>query len=363
MRKMNLLDLYTDYLLLSPSLKTATGLSALTDNKVSHDRITRFLALEELSSKTLWLHVKPIYKQMEDNNAVLIVDDSIEEKKYTDKSPLINWHYDHTEGRSVKGVNFISCIYHTPEINLPVAVEFVRKDQKVIDKKTGKQKDKSSKTKNEMFREMVKRCVFNGVKFGYVLFDSWFSSADNMNYIVNECKRHFITEIKENRLVALSEDDKKAGKFINIRSLELEGVTRQVYIPQVDFPLLVTKQVFKNEDSSVGYCYLASDDLNLTYLPMTTIYKKRWKVEEYHQSLKSNAAFAKSPTKTEQTQVSHFIASVLAYVKQEALRIRTQLNHYAMKTKIMLRANQAAFAELQKLLTIETASFAKFCVR
>jgi len=96
---------------------------------------------------------------------------------------------------------------------------------------------------------------------------------------------------------------------------------------------------------------------------MTTIYQKRWKVEEYHQSLKSNAAFAKSPTKTERTPISHFIASVLAYVKQEALKIRTQCNHYAMKAKIMLMANKAAWTELHKLSTIETADYVSFCVR
>lgn len=363
MQKINVLDLYTDYLLLCPSLKTATGLSALLDNKVSHDRITRYLASEELSSKTLWLHEKSIYKQIERKDAVLIVDDSIEEKQYTDQSPLINWHYDHTKGRNVKGVNFISCIYHTEEINLPIAVEFVRKDKRVLDKKTGKEKDKSSKTKNEMFREMLSQSISNKVKFGYVLCDSWFSSGENMSFIVQECKGHFIMEIKENRLVALSEKDKKEGKFVSIKSLELEGLTRQVYIPQVDFPLLITLQVFKNEDNSVGKRYLTSDDLKLCYFQMTTIYKKRWKVEEYHQSLKSNAAFAKSPTKTERTQVSHFIASVLAYIKQEALRIRTNLNHYALKTKIMLKANQAAFAELQKLLTTEVPHFTVSCVR
>jgi len=34
----NLLDLYTDYLLVTPTYCTATGLSAVTDNMVSHDR-------------------------------------------------------------------------------------------------------------------------------------------------------------------------------------------------------------------------------------------------------------------------------------------------------------------------------------
>jgi len=35
----NLLDFYTDYLLVTPNYSTATGLSAITDNQVSHDQI------------------------------------------------------------------------------------------------------------------------------------------------------------------------------------------------------------------------------------------------------------------------------------------------------------------------------------
>jgi len=50
----NLLDLYTDYLLVSPSYSTATGLSRVTDNKVSHDQVTRLLSTK-IDSKTLWL--------------------------------------------------------------------------------------------------------------------------------------------------------------------------------------------------------------------------------------------------------------------------------------------------------------------
>jgi hypothetical protein len=343
-------------------LKTATELSVLLDKEVSHDKITRYLSSGELSSKTLWLYVKPIYKQVasEDEDGVLIIDDSVVEKKYTDRNEIINWHYSHTECRHIKGVNFMSCIYHTPKINLPVMIEFVRKDKKIVDKETGEVKYKSSKSKNEMFREMVAQCVRNGIKFQYILCDSWFSSAENMEHIVKECGRHFIMEIKDNRLVALNEAEKHAGRFVNIKSVAVEGVPLKVYVKQLNFPLLITKQVFKNEDGSMGYRYLASDDLNLTYWQMTTIYHKRWKVEEYHQSLKNYAAFGKSPTKTVQTQISHFIASVLSYVKLEALRIRTQFNHHALKMKIILRANQAAFKELQKLSTIETAAFVNF---
>jgi len=47
----NLLDLYTDYLLVNPSYITATGLSTLTDHVVSHDKITRLLS-NAIDSKT-----------------------------------------------------------------------------------------------------------------------------------------------------------------------------------------------------------------------------------------------------------------------------------------------------------------------
>ena len=39
-----LLDLYSDYLISSFNKTTATGLSLLVDNSVSHDKISRFLA-------------------------------------------------------------------------------------------------------------------------------------------------------------------------------------------------------------------------------------------------------------------------------------------------------------------------------
>ena len=38
-------------------------------------------------------------------------------------------------------------------------------------------------------------------------------------------------------------------------------------------------------------------DLSLSAASLTAIYQERWKVEQYHKSLKSDATFAGSPTK------------------------------------------------------------------
>ena len=74
-------------------------------------------------------------------------------------------------------------------------------------------------------------------------------------------------------------------------------------------------------------------DTSLSSDHIITIYQKRWKVEEYHKSLKSNAAIAKSPTKTITTQISHIVMSMIAVFKLECLKIKHSLNHFALKTK------------------------------
>src|SRR5215208_6086624 len=108
----DLLELYSDYLLSSFSHTTATGLSRMSAGEVSHDKITRFLASEEMDSRALWRLLKPLARQVEGEDGVLIIDDTIEEKPYTDESELVCWHYDNSKGRSVKGINLISALYH-----------------------------------------------------------------------------------------------------------------------------------------------------------------------------------------------------------------------------------------------------------
>ena len=345
----NLLDLYTDYLLVNPSYSTATGLSRVTDNQVSHDQVTRLLSGNKLTSKTLWQYVKPMCHEIRSLEGLLIIDDSIEPKPHTKPNALINWHYDHCTGKSVKGVNMVSSFYYSQDTGLPVGVEYVKKDKEVISK-TGKKTFKSKETKNEMMRRLVRQASYN-IEFKYVLADSWFSSAENMVCITKECGVDFIMAIKSNRVVALSKEDKLQGNYVSIGSLELGGRTMSVYFKQLDCPVLISKQVFKNGDGSTGTLYLASSDLSLGYKSLTTIYEKRWKVEEFFRSIKNNASFACSPTKTIKTQEAHFTASMIAFAKLERMKIRTNKNHYAMKSKIWLAGVKAAWKEMDRLST------------
>jgi hypothetical protein len=345
-----LLDLYTDYLISSFSSTTATGLSSLLDHAVSHDQITRFLSQRPRASADLWQIVKPLVRRVEGESGVLIVDDSIEEKPDTDEGDLIAWHYDHSKDRSVKGINFLTALYQTGSVSLPVAFDLVTKTEIVIDKKTGKPRRKSTQTKNERYRQMLKACAHNQLKFRYVLNDAWYSSADNMKFVRHELHKEFSMPLKSNRKVALTLADNQRGAYVAVEALALEeGVVQSVYLEAVDFPLLFAKQVFTNEDRTTGTLYLVASDLTLTSDEVTTLYQRRWRVEEYHKSLKQNASLAKSPTRTVTTQTNHFFAALCAFVKVEALKVKPKLNHFAIKSKIYVSALRTAYEELQRL--------------
>ncbi len=352
----NFCDLYTDYLISSFGQITATGLSKLLDGRISHDKITRSLAKGVYDSRYLWQTVKPLISELTSGKqqVILSFDDSIEEKLYSDESELICWHYDHVFNRSVKGVNFLSALVSVNGMRLPCAVEFVKKDSWETDAKTGKQKRKSSQTKNELFRQMVRQCHHN-FRFDYVTADSWYGSVENMRTVKEELGVNFVMALKSNRKVALSRADKEEDIFVSIESLQPGQQAVEVWFDELDFPLLLTKQVFKDEDDTVGELYLACSDLNLDYGQIAAIYQRRWGVEEYHKSVKSNTGFSRSPTHTIRTQTNHFMLSILAYVKLEWLKQRHSTNHFALKAKIYQAALKAAQVELFRLSTPKAA--------
>ncbi len=124
----NFVDLYTDYLITSSSYTTATGMASLLS--IKHDRITRALATGDYDSKFLWKRAKVYVQEVTQfkETVFLSFDDSIQEKRYTDKSELNCWHWDHVSKRSVKGVNFLTALVEVGGMRLPCGIEVVRKD-------------------------------------------------------------------------------------------------------------------------------------------------------------------------------------------------------------------------------------------
>ena len=353
MKQQAIADLYSDYLLASFGATTATGLSELLAGEISHDQVTRYLAGPKKTASELWRTVKAFVREIQSAEGVLILDDSIEEKPYTDENDIVCWHYDHSKDRMLKGINFLTALYSSQGVSVPIGFHLVAKTEKYTDAKTQKEKRRSPVSKNAVGQELIKQAVRNRIPFRFVLFDVWFASAETMVFIKQQQRRDFICPLKTNRKVALSLADKQQGRYVRVDTLELEAqATREVYLEGVAFPLVLVKQVFTNEDGSVGLRYLVSSATTLSFDDVTTTYHKRWEVECYHKSLKQNVSLAKSPTQTVTTQTNHFFAALCGFIKLERLKMQTHLNHFTLKSKLYLNALHSAFSTLRQLTSL-----------
>lgn len=352
----NIQDLYTDYLLSSFGQVTSTGLSSVLDGSVSHDRITRHLSGGAFGGKELWLSVKPFAKKYGTDDACVIFDDTIIEKPYSKADENNCYHYDHSKGRNVKGINLLNCLYHSESekghVRIPINYHLVSKTLHYCEVATKKEKRKSEISKNEIFRDMVGQIVQNQLPFRYVLADSWFCSNDNMRFIHKKGK-YFMFEIKANRLACRDGTERDNGQWKGISETVAGDAPVEVYLKGLDIKVLLVRQVFTNKDGSTGERYLVSNDLGLDSAGFMAVYKKRWSVEEYHKGIKQNASAGRSPANSLRARANHIFHSILAYVKLEKLRLANGTNHFAMKAKVYLAAVKAAYKELNRIKGIE----------
>jgi len=358
----DLFDFYVDYLIYSSGHVSATGLSRVHDGDFSHDQVSRMLDSKDLAidSKTFWKQHKKLVREVQNPSGVLILDDFIVEKPHSKENSLITWHYSHQQGRKVKGINIVHLLYSVSYggkmVDIPVGFELVHKNDWKQDAKTGKQKRVSKISKNEIGRNLLKRAThLHHIPFEYVLADSWYCSAENMRFIKQKLGKDFVMAIKTNRKVALTKGKRKYKEFVKLTDLNLEvGKVWEVWLEDVPFPVYISKEVYPNKDGSTGTLFLVTSKKELEYQQIIGIYQIRWRIESAHKSLKNNTSLAASPTKTLATQTRHIFASFYAFVKIEAIKIKTKLNHFALKNKMYIKALKAAKKELAVL---EISSF------
>ena len=352
MKQHELVDLYTEYLLCQNSQASATMCSSMLENIVKHDSFSRMLKVGVYGSKYVWHKSKGILNNCGKGLKILSIDNTITHKPDSHVNEVVNWFYDHSVGKAVKGINLISALVHTEKADIPVGFEVQTKELFVVaPNKQGKEsfKRKARYSINELSRKLILKTIKNVTSFDYIVADRYFASKDNLKFF-NKHKLTYVIGITSNRLVAKSKSDAMAGNYCRLDELELlEHKPVKVYLKDINYSLVVTRQVFKNGDKSTGEIYLITNDLSLTSNHIEDIYQKRWNIETYHRSIKQNASLTKSPTSIATTQLNHIGLSIGAFCELEKLKLASKKNHYVLKRKMLIAANQASLKEIRRM--------------
>ena len=101
---------YVEYLISTFDNYTGSHLAEHLDD-VSHDVITDYLRSERLTSRSLWELVGPLINDGPD--AFLILDDSVQDKRYSRFIELVKRQYSGAEHSVVRGIGVVNLVHST----------------------------------------------------------------------------------------------------------------------------------------------------------------------------------------------------------------------------------------------------------
>jgi hypothetical protein len=308
------IEIYARYLLSEPLHATCTSLSQILKG-VSHDSVNRFLLRENFSPQDL---LKDTEGKIDMVGGVISVDDMVLDKPYSDinKSELISYYYSGKHHNTVKGINIIT-LYYTDFHGIRVPINY-----RIID-------PKDKKTKNELFREMLKEVLDWGFKPSYITGDSWYSSKENMKFITKYGIR-FLFGIESNRIVSIEK-----GTWVQVQKIENwndKGV--EAYFKDFGHVVLF-RQVSKD---SCRYYVIAKpidDDEKIGGETFKNIHSIHWNIEQFHRATKQLCNIEKFQVRKTQAVATHIFCSYLSYIKLELARSKNLIvNWYQVKKEL-----------------------------
>src|SRR6266545_2308377 len=161
---------YVEYLICSIGNYTGSNLAEHLD-EVSHDVVTDYLSNERHTAHGLWELVSGLIQDSPE--AFLLIDDSVQDKRYSRFIELVRLQYSGAEHGLVRGIGVVNLVHSSG-----IKGDFYPMDYRIYDP------DTDGKTKNDHFREMLERAVTDKhIQARAAVFDSWYAGADNLKLI------------------------------------------------------------------------------------------------------------------------------------------------------------------------------------
>jgi hypothetical protein len=289
---------YIDFLLSTPTNYTGTHLAAHLPG-VSHDQVNRFLRNNSFSASQLRALVQPLL--VDSPEAFLLVDDSVQDKRYSRFIEVAQRQYSGNAHGLVTGIGLVNLVHSSGE-----AGDFLPLDFRVY------APAQDGLTKNDHFQAMFKQVVGEAtLQARTLLFDSWYASSENLK-VIHRAAWTFFTTLKSNRLVSLS---KQTG-YQALDTLEppAGGWSRgvEVRLQQVPFGVKLFKLVAT--DGSIEWVITNHLAAHLNREMVIDAVKIRWQVEEFHRSFKQLTGAEKCQCRKAQSQRNHLTRCYLAWV-------------------------------------------------
>jgi hypothetical protein len=307
---------YIEYLISTPINYTCTNLSEHLEN-VSHDAVSDYLKKNKLTPNENWKRVEKLINNTRES--FLIVDDSVQDKRYSKSIELVKRQYSGAVGGLVRGIGVVNLVHSDGKDYYPI-------DYRIYDNSV------DGKTKNDHFREMLINAVSaKQLTAKRVLFDNWYSSWENLK-LVNTLKLLFYTTLKNNRLVSLS---KETG-YVHLNTIEWTPQQLEhgilVKLKKVPFKVKLFKLVATN--GSIDWLITNELDENLTTQVAKANNDVRWQIEEFHRDIKQLTGSQKCQCRKARSQRNHLACCYQAWLSLKIKASELKISLYQLRNSL-----------------------------
>ena len=312
---------YSQYLLSSQTNYTLTNLADHLE-RLSHDTINLYLSEEKLTPRLIWENVRLTIQT--NLQGILIFDDTVSDKRFSQKIELVRRQYSGNEHRVIRGIGLVSCIYFNPEPG-----EFWVIDYRIYDP------EGDGKSKLDHVRDMLLNAVYQKqIPFAKVLMDSWYASQKLMA-LIDQLGKIYYVPLKKNRLV---DDTGGREKYKNIEQLiwtEKEQESGKL-IKINKFPQDKKVKLFRVTVSPNRTEYIATNDLTQSAThEVKQECKPRWKIEEFHREVKQLTGLEACQCRKARIQRNHIACALLAWNYLKRLAYLTTKTVYQLKAELL----------------------------
>jgi hypothetical protein len=308
---------YIDFLIATPraaSCCEAARSQPPARDPAAHDAYTRLLHRLEPDPETLYREAEPL---VDKRDGVLVLDDSTLDKFHAQRIRPVHHHWSGKHKKVVWGINLITLVWTDGDRIMPL-------DYRIYDK------PEDGLTKNDHFRALIDAARQRGFRPRAVLFDSWYSSLENLK-LIRDCGWTFLTQLKVNRKVDLDRRGYRA-----VASVPIDPAGTIVHLEGFG-PIRVFRVVSRDGDIE----YWATNDLAMDELGRLELAERCWAVEEYHRALKQCCNVERCQARSARAQRNHIGMAIRAFVRLSWYFYTTGVSWYEAKTRIVREAVRA----------------------
>lgn len=300
-------ELYKAFLQASSVRYSGLALSEVSPIELSHDSISRWLNDKCFRPSGIW---ETSQHHIDKNEpCLLIADDTVLSKKYSEKIDLVNYQYSGNTHDVIAGIGLINLLWHGMEQEVSVPVDY-----RIYDK------DSDGKTKNTHFCEMLSLAKNRGIVPEAVVMDAWYSSLKNLKAI----RDHgwiWITTLRKNR---------KVNRDVSLESLFVPDDGLRVHLRGYGW---VT--VFKFVATNGRVDYVTTNMENPTRDQVKRVMEARWSIEVYHRELKQTCGIERCQARTGRAQRNHIFMAIVAWLDKHKRRIHEKITLYEQDWRVI----------------------------